>query len=314
MKYVKTYEGWWFKKKKKKEIVNTIPDPINPLIDLRQKIDDALSKIHINGSNFVDVDHKGDPYVRYTSKIDLKVPIEGYIDTKLQLKRDHNRVNLYLSMLFDINSTVGNISDCRKHGSYVFSRNAMHDICTISTGISDVIDYKSSVEDIRGLLTSMFNNLLNIDFKEIQETIDKLESKRLERKRIQDEHDNKLLDLKNKLDELSDYLVDLEEMSTKYNKEFDDGKIILTYEIPGINVGKSDNDTAKLIINDVILNIMASIKTFTKRAEKEIQGTIVKSYFSTDKVTIKISIPSDEGEKIRFAGRRIVQNTIRRRR
>jgi hypothetical protein len=58
---------------------------------------------------------------------------------------------------------------------------------------------------------------------------------------------------------------------------------------------------------------MTSIKTFTKRAEKEIQGTIVKSYFSTDKVTIKISIPSDEGEKIRFAGRRIVRNPMRNR-
>lgn len=175
-------------------------------------------------------------------------------------------------MSFDINSTVANISDCRSHGSYVFSRNAMQETCTISTGVSDIIDYESSVEDIRELLTSMFNKLLKIDFKEIQETINKLEAQRLERKRIQDEHDNKLLDLKNKLDELSDYLVDLEEMSTKYNKEFDDDKIILTYEIPGIKVGKSDNETAKLIINDVILNIMTSIKTFTKRAEKEIQG------------------------------------------
>ncbi len=53
MKYVKTYEGWWFKRKKAKEI-DPIPDPIT---SLRQKIDDALSEIHINGSNFVDVDY-----------------------------------------------------------------------------------------------------------------------------------------------------------------------------------------------------------------------------------------------------------------
>lgn len=36
MKYVKTYEGWWFKRKKAKEI-DPIPDPITSLLMLLVK-------------------------------------------------------------------------------------------------------------------------------------------------------------------------------------------------------------------------------------------------------------------------------------
>lgn len=313
MKYVKTFEGWFKKLKPSKEVVNSTAEDEEDRKEkeFNKKIDEALSEIHIHGLNFI-IQENSNPRkntrnhgriqpIKYISEVDLEVPIEGYIDTKIQVRksdferRDYdNELKLMILMSFDPNSTVANISDDKFHGEYSFNKNVIQDKCTISRNEFDLINYASSVEDIREKLISMINKLINIDFKEIQKNIDKLEEERIKKKRIEDEYISKLLNLKSKLDDISDYLIDLEEMSTEYNKEFKDGKIILTYDIPGINVGKSDNDTAKLIINNVILNVMSIIKTFTKRAEKEIEGVIVKSNFSINKIIIKLSIPPME--------------------
>ncbi len=122
----------------------------------------------------------------------------------------------------------------------------------------------------------------------MKKDIDMIKRSQIEKDKSEKEYSNKVSNLKDKIEEISDCLIDLEEMSTKHDIEFKDEMAILTYDISGIEIDESDNKTARLVINDTLIDIMATIKTFKKRIEKEIQGVIVKSSFSENKIKIKI--------------------------
>lgn len=108
--------------------------------------------------------------------------------------------------------------------------------------------------------------------------------------------------LEEKADEVSDYLIDLEDMSTLHNVSVGVGRITLSYNIKGIQVEKTEFsqtsnhdyqsishtfDEAKLILTDKLLEIMGIIKTFKKRFNTD--NLIVKIYFKTDLITIIIN-------------------------
>ena len=135
----------------------------------------------------------------------------------------------------------------------------------------------------------MIKDIIKVDVERLKKDIDELKSDKEEKDRIKDEYLNKLANLKNRMDEISDYLVGLEDMCHKHNKEFNDDGIILTYDIPGIKVSGSDS-SAILYINDTMVKVMDTIKSFTKRAEKEIKECEVIYWFKENKLIIKLFI------------------------
>jgi len=193
-------------------------------------------------------------------------------------------------MVFDIKSKTYDIINAKKMGQtgigspYIFFGNGI-----ISTSISHDIDYEWKVIDIQRIVSTMIKDIIKVDVERLKKDIDELKSDKEEKDRIKDEYLNKLANLKNRMDEISDYLVGLEDMCHKHNKEFNDDGIILTYDIPGIKVSGSDS-SAILYINDTMVKVMDTIKSFTKRAEKEIKECEVIYWFKENKLIIKLFI------------------------
>lgn len=165
------------------------------------------------------------------------------------------------------------------------------------------ITHEDTMDDMKRYIESSIDDIVNIDQEDIKKDLDTIKKSQIEKKKSETEYSNKVNNLKDKIEEISDCLIDLEEMSIKHDMEFEDEMAILTYDISGIEIDESDNKTARLVINDTLIDIMTIIKTFKKRIEKEIQGVIVKSSFSKDKIKIKI-LPEERNKIKGYSSRR----------
>lgn len=311
MNYVKTFEGWF------KRSIKKAPTPIEttPVAEV-DEAGEILNKMNILGLNFVKVYSPNKYRNIYISPVDIKVKIEGYIDSKLNINTDTNSMALALSINFKEGSIIGNFvgrvgwrgldnnnSDLIPPSVSFTKKDNM-----VSIVISDTFMIKKSISDLEELITNKVKDILNIDIDKLEKNIIIINSQIDEIKRISSEYQKRLLKLKERLlklkeqeDVISDYLISLEEMSTKHSKEFKDDKIILYYNIKGIRIKHSKiiispssyAPSSTIEINDVILTIISEIKTFIKRIENKIEGVIIEYKFSDDIVCIELSIENE---------------------
>lgn len=293
MKYVKTFEELNWKFKSPKNIISGIVKELNPFDKnkkLNKKIDEAIKKINIHRLNFTkkDTRNPNSSQILYSSIIDLQINIPGYIRSELIITKhfesEYLNIDLHMKFKTDLSPTFFRLNKNEKPYTYQIQSKEL--LIEISNCIN--ITNESSIDEINRNVTESINNIININQEEIKKDIDMIKRSQIEKDKSEKEYSNKVTNLKDKIEEISDCLIELEEMSTKHDMEFKDEMAILTYDIPGIEIDESDNKTARLVINDTLIDIMATIKTFKKRIENEIQGVIVKSSFSENKIKIKI--------------------------
>ncbi len=289
MKYVKTFEELNWKFKSPKNIVSGIVKELNPFDKnkkLNKKIDEAIKKINIHRLNFTKKENSNQ--ILYSSIIDLQINIPGYISSKLYVNKrfesSYIKIDLLMKFKTDLLPTSFRLN--KNETPYTYRIESKELLIEISNCIN--ITNEISIDEINRNVIETINNIVNIDQEEMKKDIDMIKRSQIEKDKSEKEYSNKVSNLKDKIEEISDCLIDLEEMSTKHDIEFKDEMAILTYDISGIEIDESDNKTARLVINDTLIDIMATIKTFKKRIEKEIQGVIVKSSFSENKIKIKI--------------------------
>lgn len=313
MKYVKTFEELNWKFKSPKNIISGIVKELNPFDKnkkLNKKIDEAIKKINIHRLNFTkkDTRNPNSSQILYSSIIDLQINIPGYIRSELIITKhfesEYLKIDLHMKFKTDLSPTFFRLNKNEK--TYTYQIQSKELLIEISNCIN--ITNESSIDEINRNVTESINNIINIDQEEMKKDIDMIKRSQIEKDKSEKEYSNKVTNLKDKIEEISDCLIDLEEMSTKHDIEFKDEMAILTYDIPGIKIDESDNKTARLVINDTLIDIMATIKTFKKRIENEIQGVIVKSSFSENKIKIKI-LP-EERDKYRPRRSRRLQSII----
>jgi hypothetical protein len=306
MKYVKTFEELNWKFKSPKNIVSGIVKELNPFDKnkkLNKKIDQAIKKINIHGLNFTKKENSSQ--ILYSSIIDLQINIPGYIHSELFISRhfESNYLKIELDMKFNTNLSSAYSRLNRNGISYVYyvQSNSKNLKIIIESCIG--ITHEDTMDDMKRYIESSIDDIVNIDQEDIKKDLDTIKKSQIEKKKSETEYSNKVNNLKDKIEEISDCLIDLEEMSIKHDMEFEDEMAILTYDISGIEIDESDNKTARLVINDTLIDIMTIIKTFKKRIEKEIQGVIVKSSFSKDKIKIKI-LPEERNKIKGYSSRR----------
>jgi len=310
MKYVKKFEDikWGSKSWNKKSGTNYL-----------QNIQEAIKKINVHGINFRD--NPTTYEIECSSPININVPIDGYVMSYIKISKERlGSMFLILHILFNEDSIFEKILNLKKdnnNGSYL-GRNYIHffigDQNISERGYTsnwrfsnnrdnneEDITMKSelrikheqlselSVENIVKLINESIDDIINIDFKEIQRAADII---------LKDEElkNNKHKEFKDKVEGIADYLIELEDISNSNNKIINKDSVLLIYNIDGIKIKQSDATTAKLVINDKLLEIMNVIKTFKKRVEKEINGIDIQSHFKENQVTIELSMSNPDAD------------------
>lgn len=315
MNYLKTYEGLW------KNL-----NPFDKDKSLAKKFHDAISEINISGVK-LEMDEETKRFITYKSKVSLTIPISGYKDGLLWITKASSQSNnlannidsikITLQLTFDNNSPVFRIYENRgllslpqntrgddiiesykKTLAFLTGIAVNKDLCNINlvSNIKIKEDDKQLPQDI----TTEIKSILNQDWEKLRSSINELCDRLDEINKEREESNKRKSNLISKVDEISDLLIDLEDMSKSHDKEINDGIIKFTYNIPGIKIEKTEfsrysssretvrftSDTAKLVLTKELVDVMNAIESFKNKVQDEIEGAEVKVYLKDNSVTV----------------------------
>lgn len=282
---------------------------------LTNKFKKAISKINISGVNLLKGKESNKQFETYISKISLDTKIDGcksieLIITKFQLPNASIKCSLFFTFnndkLLKILNSGRHYIPCEcgfvpKINRYKSNK----DICSLTIGNNFIISDQSTVDDLIKFTSDKIKELLNVDWKKIKNSIDKGCLEIDEERKKDEEINKKRQSITSKSDEISDLLIDLEDMSKSHKKEVNGDIINFIYEIPGIKVEETNyssgygrnveftNDIAKLVLTKELIDVMNAIEAFKKRLKDEAQDSEIKVHLKNDLVMIILTLPKN---------------------
>lgn len=268
---------------------------------LDSKFDKAISNININTIKLKKADETSKRYRTYKSDVNIKIPIDGHINSTLYITKDSedNNIGISLHLLFDNKSNVFKILLNKYiesiHGSIIrglidkgiqidnyFKDNTKASLHLSKEYIS--IEKGKKPQELCNEISNGINSLLNQDWNEVKRHIDdaakEIDNELKKQQKRNEEKEKKRKNLIGNIEVISDALIELEDMSILHTKKEEDGTLTYIYNIPGIKVESTNfskstyikyqtikftSDTSKFILTDELISVMSAMKSFRKK-------------------------------------------------